>query len=239
MIYIKSFIMCLLILCFADSSIGQESHYSNYSIPAPWERGIISSSQAFARDPKLVWQWYSWRIGLILEKEPNLAHYALVALQNAGFNCWVITQNVDDLHRRAGSKNILQVHGDILRAWCQKCGESIILDAAPEKPPVCNCGNLMRPGVVWFGESLDYQVLSKAEEILANHCDVLLVVGTSGLVYPAAGFPMIAKRKKVIIIEFNINETPISSISDVVILGKSEETLPLFIEGILKDLLEE
>ncbi|MBD3189323.1 MAG: NAD-dependent protein deacylase [Candidatus Heimdallarchaeota archaeon] len=206
---------------------GEDGLWKNYNAMD------LATPQAFAKDPELVWEWYSWRINLILDKEPNPAHYALVKLQEAGLNKWVITQNVDDLHRRAGSKNILQVHGDILHTWCQKCGESIRLKEAPKEPPRCDCGNLLRPGVIWFGESLDYKILAKAEDLLTHSCDVLLVIGTSGIVYPVAGFPMLAKNNGAIVLDFNVNETPISQIADVVVLGKAEDCLPKFVEGIL------
>lgn len=195
----------------------------------------LATPQAFARDSSLVWEWYSWRIGLILEKKPNSAHKALVTLQDKGLLKWVITQNVDNLHRRAGSEDILQVHGDIFRAWCQNCFFEKQLDAAPKEPPICECGNLLRPGVVWFGESLDRDILNKSSEILANECDVLLVIGTSGIVYPIAAFPHLAKSNGSLIIEFNVDYTPISEIADFTLLGMSEEILPKFVNLLLSD----
>ncbi|NHJ46555.1 MAG: NAD-dependent deacylase [Asgard group archaeon] len=195
----------------------------------------LATPQAFARDSNLVWEWYSWRIGIILGSDPNPAHKALVTLQEKGLLKWVITQNVDNLHRRAGSTDIIQVHGDIFRAWCQKCLFEKQLDSPPEKPPKCKCGNLLRPGVIWFGESLDRNVLTQSVEIMASECTVLLVIGTSGLVYPIADFPFIAKSNDVIVIEFNIDHTPISNIANFSILGKSEETLPKFVELLLSE----
>ncbi|MGC9781606.1 MAG: NAD-dependent deacylase [Candidatus Heimdallarchaeota archaeon] len=194
----------------------------------------LATPQAFGRDPKLVWEWYSWRIGLILEKNPNPAHYALVKLQDEGLLKWVITQNVDSLHMRARSKNMLEVHGNIFRAKCTSCSNKIMLDAAPEKPPMCECGEMLRPDVVWFGESLDQQIIMKSYDILTNETDILLVIGTSGVVYPVADFPFLAKRNGAIIVEFNVDPTPISQIADYTILGKAEETLPKFVEAIVK-----
>ncbi len=193
----------------------------------------LATPQAFKRDPQLVWEWYAWRIGLILEKEPNPAHYSLTKLEEAGLLKWLITQNVDSLHYRAGSKNTLEVHGNIFRAKCEKCGTKIMLDSSPPEPPICDCGNMLRPDVVWFGESLNRTIITKAYEVISNECDILLVIGTSGLVYPVADFPFIAKERGAFIIEFNIDDTPISRIADFVIRGKSEETLVEFVNKLL------
>lgn len=193
----------------------------------------LATPQAFKRDPQLVWEWYAWRIGLILGKEPNPAHYALIKLEEAGLLKCLITQNVDSLHYRAGSKNILEVHGNIFRAKCEKCGVKTMLDTAPTEPPICDCGNMLRPDVVWFGESLDHTIITKAHEVISNECDILLVIGTSGLVYPVAGFPFIAKEHGVFIIEFNPDATPISNIADFTICGKSEVTLVTFVNKLL------
>ncbi|HUT80647.1 MAG TPA: NAD-dependent deacylase [Candidatus Bathyarchaeia archaeon] len=192
----------------------------------------LATPQAFRNNPKLVWEWYSWRIDLILGKEPNPAHIAITTLQRKELLKWIITQNVDNLHQRAGSTNILKIHGDIFHAWCQKCGESVELKTTPKTPPFCSCGNFLRPGVIWFGESLDRNVISKAYEILTTNCDILLVIGTSGLVYPVADFPFIAKSNDALVIEFNLERTPITQFADFSIFGKAEETLPLFVEGL-------
>ncbi len=194
----------------------------------------LATPQAFKRNPQLVWEWYAWRIGLILDKEPNPAHYSLTKLEEARLLKWLITQNVDSLHYRADSKNIIEVHGNIFRAKCEKCGVKIMLDKAPTEPPMCACGNMLRPDVVWFGESLDQVIITKAYEVISNECDILLVIGTSGLVYPVADFPFIAKDRGAFIIEFNLDDTPISHIADFVIHGKSEETLAKFVDELLE-----
>ncbi|MBN1330031.1 MAG: NAD-dependent deacylase [Candidatus Heimdallarchaeota archaeon] len=208
---------------------GTDGLWKNYNVMD------LATPQAFHNNPKLIWDWYSWRIELILTKEPNAAHKALVTLQQKELLKWVITQNVDNLHQRAGSTNILKVHGDIFHAWCQKCSETIELKVAPKTPPICTCGNFLRPGVIWFGESLDRNVISKAYEILTTNCDILLVIGTSGLVYPVADFPFIAKSNDALVIEFNLEKTPISQFTNFSIFGKSEETLPLFVECLFSD----
>ncbi|NHJ86974.1 MAG: NAD-dependent deacylase [Asgard group archaeon] len=194
----------------------------------------LATPQAFSRNPKLVWEWYAWRMGIILEKAPNPAHLALVDLEKHGYLQWIITQNVDNLHKKAGSKNIIQVHGDIFHAWCQSCGYSLQLVEPPKSPPTCNCGNLLRPGVIWFGESLNRSDLMNAYRIITEECDVLLVIGTSGLVYPIAAFPQDAKLAGSLVIEFNIEPTPISEIADYSVFGKSEETLAEFVQTLIK-----
>jgi NAD-dependent deacetylase len=195
----------------------------------------LATPQAFAQDPELVWEWYNWRIDLISEKEPNAAHLALVELEKANKLSWIITQNVDSLHQRAGSKNILEVHGNIFRTKCSSCGKKYDKNPSQEKLPRCSCGGLLRPDVVWFGESLDREVLLKCDTLLQKECAVLLIVGTSGLVYPVAAFPQIAKQaSNALIIEFNVEKTPISSIADNSILGKAENTLPEFVKGLIQ-----
>ena len=206
---------------------GKDGLWKNYNAME------LATPQAFRRDPILVWEWYAWRIGIILSKDPNSAHYALVKLQEKGLLEWVITQNVDSLHFRAGSTNLLEVHGNIFRTKCMSCGQKTMLIEAPSKPPICDCGTMLRPDVVWFGETLDREILLKVDDVIRNNCDVLLVIGTSGVVYPIADLPFLAKMNNILVIEFNIDETPITQVADFSIFGKSEETLPKFIENII------
>ena len=194
----------------------------------------LATPQAFHKDPQLVWEWYAWRMGLILDKEPNAAHLAITRLQEVGLVNWIITQNVDSLHDRAGSTNLLEVHGNIFRAKCTQCDHKTMLKVPPKGPPICKCGAMLRPDVVWFGERLDSELLMKAYNLLKNDCDVILVIGTSGVVYPVADMPFEAKSNGAIVIEFNLEKTPISTYADFVILGKSEELLPIFVEDLLK-----
>ncbi|MHA1213579.1 MAG: SIR2 family NAD-dependent protein deacylase, partial [Candidatus Heimdallarchaeota archaeon] len=197
---------------------GEDGLWKNYNVMD------LATPRAFKANPNLVWEWYSWRIGLILEKEPNPSHNSLTELQQNGLLKWIITQNVDDLHERSGSEDILHVHGNIFRAWCERCrDDGIILQAAPKTPPNCStCHHMLRPGVVWFGESLDWSTTQKSIEILTSECDVILVIGTSGLVHPVADYPFIAKSNGALVLEFNLESTPISNYADYVILGKSE-----------------
>jgi len=187
----------------------------------------LATPGAFARDPKLVWEWYNWRRGLIAKTRPNSGHYALAELERRTPEFALVTQNVDGLHDRAGSRNILKVHGDIWDVRCVRCGREQRDERPdiPELPPRCDCGGMLRPGVVWFGEGLPEGVWEKAEQAVSN-CDVLLVVGTSAVVYPAAGLVPLAKSAGARVIEINLEETPFSSMLDKSFRGKAGELLP-------------
>ncbi len=189
----------------------------------------LATPTAFARDPKLVWEWYNWRRKLIAKAEPNPAHLAMARLEKIkGNNFAVITQNVDGLHRKAGNENVLEVHGNIWKVRCTSCSyeEFNYKVPLPEIPPVCpECGALLRPGVVWFGESLPYDVLDEVEGRLRK-CNLLLVIGTSGIVQPAASFAFIAKHNDASVIEVNLQPTPITEIADIFLQGKAGEILP-------------
>jgi NAD-dependent protein deacetylase/lipoamidase len=190
----------------------------------------LATPAAFARDPKLVWEWYDWRRGLIANARPNAGHEAIAELERrvAGFT--LITQNVDGLHRQADSRNVLEIHGSIWILRCVQCGAEREDRSVPlnELPPRCHCGGIERPGVVWFGEGLDARVWHNAEEA-AISADVLLVAGTSAVVYPAASLVPLAKRSGARVIEINLDETPISSVVDCSLRGASGEILPQLI----------
>jgi NAD-dependent protein deacetylase/lipoamidase len=183
----------------------------------------LATPQAFAKDPKLVWEWYDWRRGLIAAAQPNAAHRALAELERRKDNFTLITQNVDGLHDRAGSRNVLKVHGDIWTLRCTGCGAEREERSTPlaEIPPRCSCGALERPGVVWFGEGLPSGVWQRAQDA-AGRADVLLVIGTSALVYPAAGLAGLARR----VIEINVAETPVSAEAEFSLRGPAAQILP-------------
>ena len=187
----------------------------------------LATPQAFARQPTLVWEWYDWRRGLIAYCEPNAAHRVLVQMEQSCGDFTLITQNVDDLHHRAGSKRPVRLHGSIWQVWCTAEGTVGENHEVPlrELPPRCPCGALLRPHVVWFGETLDPSVLSAAYEA-AERCDLMLVVGTSALVQPAACLPVIAKSKGAYLIEVNLERTPLSRYADDVVMGPAAEALP-------------
>ncbi len=194
----------------------------------------LATPGAFRADPKLVWEWYDWRRQLIASCQPNAAHRTVAAMETTlpPGHFTLITQNVDGLHDIAGSRNVLHLHGDIWHVRCTQCGwEGINRETPlPELPPPCpQCGGLLRPGVVWFGENIPEKALQSAWQA-AGHCDLMLVIGTSALVYPAAAIPSVAKEHGARLIEFNIAETPLSSEADQTILGPVEETLPVWWE---------
>jgi NAD-dependent protein deacetylase/lipoamidase len=186
----------------------------------------LATPSAFSHDPKLVWEWYDWRRGLIQQAQPNPGHVALAQLEERSPRFTLITQNVDGLHHRAGSRNVLEVHGSIWTLRCTACSrewhdETVSLTS----PPRCGCGALARPGVVWFGEALPPKTWATAEEATAS-CDVFLVVGTSALVYPAAGLIDLARASSAKIIEINTERTAISEAVDCALIGPAGAILP-------------
>ncbi|MDZ7262420.1 MAG: NAD-dependent deacylase [candidate division KSB1 bacterium] len=191
----------------------------------------LANFDAFMKNPELVWEWYDYRRKLILEVKPNPGHYALVAMENFYPDFTLITQNVDDLHRKAGSKKIYELHGNILRNRCVDCNKYYTqIDLGPDKKvPRCHCGGLIRPDVVWFGELLPAREVELAFEAAAN-CEVFFSIGTSALVQPAASLPVTAKQSGAYVVEINYEPTVISNIVDESILGKSGEVLPQLME---------
>ncbi len=187
----------------------------------------LATPEAFERDPKLVWEWYDWRRGLISQARPNAGHLTLAELERQSPNFTLITQNVDDLHDDAGSRNILKVHGSIWTVRCTECGreQRDRRVPLPEIPPKCECGGLLRPGVVWFGESLPSGTWENAEQA-ASDAAVFLVIGTSAVVYPAAGLVQTARRGGAKVIEINVETTPVSGTVDKFLLGSAAELLP-------------
>lgn len=187
----------------------------------------LATPQAFVRNPTLIWEWYDWRRGLIAGCDPNAAHHTLVEMERNCGDFTLITQNVDDLHPRAGSSRVLRLHGSI---WQVRCTADNIVSENHEVPlsqipPSCSCGALLRPHVVWFGESLDATVLQQAYAAV-EACDLMLVVGTSAVVQPAASLPALAKRSGARLIEVNLERTPLSPYADEVVLGPAAEELP-------------
>lgn len=193
----------------------------------------LATPQAFFSDPVLVWEWYDWRRGVIAEAQPNPAHKIIADMERYYPEFLLITQNVDGLHRKAGNERIVEIHGSIWRVRCvTEHNEHYLYDnPLGDIPPKCECGNLLRPAVVWFGESLPLEGITTATESIQN-CEVLMTVGTSGVVYPVASFPMLAKSSGATVIDVNMDVTPITSIADHSLRGKAGEALPKLWETI-------
>ncbi len=187
----------------------------------------LASPEAFARDPKLVWDWYAWRREAIKGVRPNAGHYALVEIEKKIPEFTLITQNVDGLHRMAGSAKILELHGNIQRVRCSGCGTfTETWDDDAESVPCCeSCGGILRPDVVWFGENLPRAELEAAIQA-ARACDVFFSIGTSGVVQPAASLAFAAHNKGAVLVEINLDPTPLTPKADFFLRGKSGEVLP-------------
>jgi NAD-dependent deacetylase len=187
----------------------------------------LASPQAFRRNPKLVWEWYAWRRELVAQANPNPGHLALAELERSMPKFTLITQNVDGLHQRAGSRNVIELHGNLNRIKCFEEGD-IVTSWPPgsEVPPRCpRCGGYLRPDVVWFGETLPPQALRGAFEA-AQQCDLFFAIGTSGLVQPAASLPYEALRRGMPVVEINPEETPLTQSATYALPGPAGQILP-------------
>jgi NAD-dependent protein deacetylase/lipoamidase len=189
----------------------------------------LATPDAFASDPALVWEWYEWRRATIASCQPNAAHDVLAQWTQDSPQCTVITQNVDDLHLRAGTQRLVRLHGSIWELSCwNRCGTAPWRDERvplPTRPATCpGCGGLARPGVVWFGESLSPADVHAAS--VACACDVFLAIGTSAIVYPAAGFLQQARTQGAFTVEINPDATPASSLVDMAVKDAAEVFLP-------------
>ena len=185
----------------------------------------LATIEAFYNDPELVWEWYNERRTNIFSAKPNLGHKAIVDLENYA-DVVVLTQNIDGLHQRAGSSRVLELHGSIIRIKCTVCdfmGE--ITTGFDQIPPLCKCGNILRPDVVWFGEPLPQDVWRQAV-IHASNCDLMVIVGTSLVVSPANTLPIYAKQNNAFLIEVNPEETIMTLDMDYSIRDSSAISLP-------------
>jgi NAD-dependent deacetylase len=226
------------IAVLTGAGVSAESGVPTFRGGAPGTPGLwkqyraedLATPEAFARDPKLVWEWYEWRRSLIAAAKPNPGHYALAQAEARASQFTLITQNVDGLHELAGSRNVLRLHGSIWTLRCVECGREREDRRAPlpEIPPHCECGGMLRPGVVWFGEALPQDVWKRAEAA-ARSADLFLLIGTSAVVYPAAGLALIAKSSGARVVEINIAEGGLSDSIDEFLQGPSGELLPQLI----------
>jgi NAD-dependent deacetylase len=194
----------------------------------------LATPEAFFRDPQLVWEWYAWRRDVIAPLRPNAAHQALAALEARPARFLLATQNVDGLHALAGSRALAELHGSLWRLRCAAgCGRPAEEHRAslPEIPPRCACGALQRPDVVWFGEALPMEALTRAWAA-AQEAEVVLVVGTSSLVYPAAALPELARGHGAFVVEVNPEPTPLSARAGASLRGRAAEIVPVLVGGV-------
>ncbi len=200
---------------------GQGGFWDNESVED------LATPGGFARDPRRVWAWYDARRRQISRCAPNAGHLALARYAKAHPDFRLITQNVDGLHMAAGSEGLIRLHGDLFRVRCTREGGSREDRRVPlpEIPPRCACGALLRPDVVWFGESLPEDAMQEATEA-ARRAELFLSIGTSAVVYPAASLPEIARGHGAFLVEINIEPTPLSFLADEVIQAPAAEALP-------------
>jgi NAD-dependent deacetylase len=194
----------------------------------------LATPEAFAQDPALVWEFYNWRRELLAPLRPNPAHLALVEMEQRLPRLNLVTQNIDGLHQAAGSRAVVELHGNIWWVRCTQCQQVSEDRRVPlPKLPACQaCGGLLRPHVVWFGETLEADILQAAYDAV-EHCQVMLVIGTSALVQPAASMGLHARRSGAFVAEINLEPTPNSEVSDVTVLGKAGEVLPRLVAAMV------
>jgi len=192
----------------------------------------LASFDAFIRNPEVVWEWYKYRKQLLLSVQPNPGHFALAEMEKIFPQFTVITQNIDNLHRRAGSGTVYELHGNIERNYCIGCGMKYSNEEIPslDRAPRCaQCSGLIRPDVVWFGELLPVEEWN-ASVAAAERADIFFSIGTSAVVYPAASLPVSAKHAGAYVVEINIEPTELSHQMDEVLLGKSGDLLPRLVD---------
>ncbi|MBX3011651.1 MAG: NAD-dependent deacylase [Caldilineaceae bacterium] len=226
------------IVCLTGAGISAESGVATFraaqsGLWARFDPQRLASQAGFAADPGLVWRWYMARLASVEAAVPNPGHLALVALERVAPAFTLVTQNVDDLHERAGSRQLWHVHGQISQFHCNRCHAPHALqpdERTHAEPPICrSCGGHIRPGVVWFGEGLPSVALDAAWRA-AEACEVMLVVGTSGVVYPVAELPQVAQAAGAVVIDVNPQHNPIAARADFFLQGAAEVVLPQVIE---------
>jgi NAD-dependent deacetylase len=223
--------ICVLTGAGISAESGVETFRGSNGLWSKLKPEELANFDAFMRNPDLVWEWYNYRKNIIHNVNPNPGHIALAHLQELVKDFTLVTQNIDNLHFRAGSKGVLELHGNIERSYCIDCGKyAENVDVTPEnKVPHCiSCTGIIRPDVVWFGEMLPEGVFESALEA-AGRCELFLTIGTSAVVFPAASLPITAKKSGAYVVEINTERTDISYHVNEVILGKAGEILPQFV----------
>ncbi len=207
---------------FRDAQEGLWSKYDPQDLATP---------DAFVADPALIWRWYRWRRGLVAATEPNPGHYAIAKLAESVPQLTLITQNVDSLHQRAGSRDVIEFHGNLFDDLCYSEHKRVVADDTLDVPICTDCGAHVRPGVVWFGEAIPEKALTDSCAA-ATDCDLFFSVGTSSLVYPAAGLSDLARNNGAMLVEVNPNPTAHAAAFDYVLTGKSGSILPELVNSL-------
>lgn len=227
------------IVASTGAGISAESGLSTFrdaqtGLWAKYKPEDLATPQAFQRNPRMVWEWYEWRRSIVATVEPNPGHAALARIETARPDFLLVTQNVDGLHAKAGSRNLVELHGNIRRSICfdqRHPAES--WTRGEDIPPHCaQCGSLLRPDVVWFGETLPPDALRRAQQAAAD-CDLFLSIGTSTVVYPAAELPYIAGSNGATVVEINPDATPLSRLANFVVREKAGIALPAIAAAML------
>lgn len=228
------------IVCLTGAGVSAESGVATFrdaqtGLWSKFDPQRLASQEGFADDPGLVWRWYMERLRTVEAAAPNPGHRALAQLESRVATFTLVTQNVDNLHERAGSRQVYHIHGRINHFRCNYCRTEYTLQAheqTQEQPPICpHCSELVRPDVVWFGESLPVDVVDIAWRA-AESCEIMLVVGTSGVVYPVAQLPSVAKRAGALVIDVNPQCTPVSEMADIFLQGAGGVVLPQLLEAL-------
>lgn len=202
---------------------GEEGLWKNYD---PME---LATPEAFARDPYLVWEWYDWRREKMSPCKPNPSHQIIAEMEKGIEKFLLVTQNVDGLHQKAGSKKVVTVHGNIWETRCTKCETIITNEQVPldPRPPVCVCGGMMRPNVVWFGEIVPQEHFFKVHNFIkTGDIDCFIIAGTTALIHYIQTWTMMAKEYGAKVIEVNFEPTVISRAADISLIGKAGEIFP-------------
>jgi NAD-dependent protein deacetylase/lipoamidase len=229
------------VVVFTGAGVSRESGIATFRDPEDglWTRYDaleMATLEGYVRDPAYVWAWYEHRFGTVAAARPNPGHVAIAALERLVPNVVVVTQNIDGLHRRAGSSDVIELHGTMHRFAClhRRHGGYTLEDLADqdERPPRCpECGELIRPDVVWFGEPLPEDELRRAQ-LLSSGCDAMLVVGTSGAVFPAAALPLYALEAGAVVVDVNPEPSALSSQATVFLKGRGGDILPRLVDEV-------